>query len=478
VGGAGDLNGDGFVDVVVGAQAVAGPTQFEGGAFVFLGSANGISNATSVQSPMRFELDQANTNTIAVAAAADLNGDGYSDLVFGSDAYDGLDINEGSAFVVFGAENFGAADGITSVGAGSALRLRANQADAGFGSSVAAGDFDGDGYADVVVGASEYDTSSGPNSDEGAVFVFRGSPSGIEGTDPASAQARLHATTFGASGARFGKSVSSAGDVNGDGYADVIVGAPTYWVVGGGNAKYGAAFVFTGSPAGVADGTTETAHARYVSEAAMGTFEFRIASVASAGDVNGDGVADVVLGAPAYQQGPNATGAALVYLGQPGGRAVAPRQFGAGYAPVQPGSSSGTYDGFIAEMRAHHPAGRGSVRLEVEACPQGVRFDDDDCVTNVPAGWDQAGPLWPELVTGHNVYSLDPGMLYRWRARVQYADLSGARPLAPAHGPWRRLNGQAVEGDIRTLPEPGLVARLASGCVVLAALACRRRRPR
>ena len=77
----------------------------------------------------------------------------------------------------------------------------------------------GDGYADVIVGAPRYDAGQ---TDEGAAFVFLGSASGIASGNPATPHAQLESNQ---AGACFGVSVAGAGDVNGDGYADVIVGA-------------------------------------------------------------------------------------------------------------------------------------------------------------------------------------------------------------------------------------------------------------
>ena len=85
-----------------------------------------------------------------------------------------------------------------------------------------AGDVNGDGFEDVIVGARGWDTPGGV-FDEGAVFVFLGSASGIAGFDPSTAHAVIQST---GGNAEFGSSVAGAGDVNGDGFDDIIVGAP------------------------------------------------------------------------------------------------------------------------------------------------------------------------------------------------------------------------------------------------------------
>jgi hypothetical protein len=116
-----------------------------------------------------------------------------------------------------------------------------------------AGDVNGDGYADVIVGAPLYSAGQGS---EGAAFVFLGSAVGIANGNPATAAARLESNQ---AGALMGYSVAGAGDVNGDGYADVIVGSNGY---SAGAFSEGAAFVFLGSAAGIANGSPATAAAQ------------------------------------------------------------------------------------------------------------------------------------------------------------------------------------------------------------------------
>src|SRR6185436_20138077 len=113
------------------------------------------------------------------------------------------------------------------------------------------------------------------------------------------------------SSASFGISVATAGDVNGDGYSDVIVGAYGY---DNGQTDEGRAFVYDGSAAGLATSATWTAE----SDQAGASFGV---SVATAGDVNGDGYADVVIGAYGYDNGQSNEGRAFVYHGSAAGLA-------------------------------------------------------------------------------------------------------------------------------------------------------------
>jgi hypothetical protein len=93
----------------------------------------------------------------------------------------------------------------------------------------------GDGYADVLVGAARY---SAGNSEEGAAFLFLGGASGIADGNPSTAATQLEANQ---SNAHLGSSVAGIGDANGDGYGDVIVGSSSY---SSGQTSEGVAFVF------------------------------------------------------------------------------------------------------------------------------------------------------------------------------------------------------------------------------------------
>lgn len=291
---AGDMNGDGYADVLVGAVTYSNGQANEGAAFLYLGSALGISTLAH----RTYELNQPGANVgESVGVAGDVNGDGYSDVVVGAENYGGA--LAGGAAVFHG--------GTETAALLPTVQLAYGVAGAHAGWSVAhAGDINGDGYSDAVIGAS--DASSG-QAGEGLVYIHMGSTTGIPSVPDLTLQINL-------AGARFGASVSTAGDVDGDGYADLIVGAPN----AGGT---GRVYVHMGSPGGLNPAPTLT-----LTGAAGSEFG---ASVMTAGDVNSDGYADVIIGAPGID-------ACEVYLGSIAGLANTPH---ISFTPPHAGSRFG-----------------------------------------------------------------------------------------------------------------------------------------
>ena len=285
---AGDINGDGYSDVIVSAGRYTNGQSEEGRAYVYHGSAAGLS-ATAAWT---VESNQAVALLSAVSSAGDINGDGYSDVIVGAFGYDNGQLEEGRAYVYFGsAAGLAATAGWTG---------ESNQVNGYFGWSVSnAGDVNGDGYSDVIVGALQY--SNGEVA-EGRAYVYHGSAAGLGETEAWTAEPN-QVTAY------LGYSVSTAGDVNGDGYSDVIVGAYAY---DNGETDEGRVFVYRGSATGLSTSATWTAESNQAS-ALFGFF------VSTAGDVNGDGYSDVIVGAPAYDNGHSDEGRAYVYHGSAAG---------------------------------------------------------------------------------------------------------------------------------------------------------------
>ena len=281
--GAGDVNGDGYDDVIVGALLNDAAGAEAGRAYVFFGGAGGdaVPDLTLTGAA---SLDFFGTS---VAGVGDMNGDGYADVVVGANGNDAGGSAAGRAYVYFGGATPDAIADLTLTGAA---------ANDNFGASVSsAGDVNRDGYADLIVGAYLNDAGA---SNAGRAYVYFGGPTPDNTAD--------WILTGVAADDNFGRWVSSAGDVNGDGFGDVVVGAP---LNDAGGLSAGRAYVFYGgtAPNAVAD-------LIWTGEAAGDQFGF---SVSGAGDTNGDGFADVIVGALMNDFAGADAGRAYLFLGGP-----------------------------------------------------------------------------------------------------------------------------------------------------------------
>jgi hypothetical protein len=226
VGSAGDVNADGFGDVIV--AAMDGSWGETGGVYVYLGSATGLSTTPASAFPGALPLGGGFEFDLSVASAGDVNGDGYGDVFVGACNSKGC----GNVYL-------GSASGLATTPA----TTLSPAGPTGEVSGVSAGDVNADGYGDVVVGGQQWNGTQ-------YVFVYLGGAGGLA-TTAATTPTRPPGRVVGNAGDGFGRSFASAGDVNGDGFADLVVG-DDYGVPDVEPDDTGSAYLYLGSAAGLA----------------------------------------------------------------------------------------------------------------------------------------------------------------------------------------------------------------------------------
>jgi len=309
-----DFNNDGFTDLAISAPGEdVGAVVDAGAVNVLYGSANGVTGSgsqTFTQNSPGVASSAERGDLFGYAlAAADFDNDGYADLAIGVRRESGSRVESGAVNVLHGS-----AAGLT--GSGSQLFTQNNigtgnraQPAELFGSALAAGDFDTDGFADLAVGVPHHDDFGVSNA--GAVYVIRGSASGLTGIGGqlfTEDSPGVPGTTE--VGDAFGSALAT-GDFGNDGFADLAVGVPAEDVMAARNA--GAAYVLHGSAAGLT-GTGSRGYTQnstnWGDKAERGDlFGFSVAAV-NMFDV-GD---ELVVGSPGEDVG-SAENAGMVHLG-------------------------------------------------------------------------------------------------------------------------------------------------------------------
>ena len=311
---AGDVNNDGYSDIIVGAYwADPGGRSAAGEAYVIYGGAS-LSNvdlSVTLASSQGFKILGGTRNDqlgISVASAGDVNNDGYSDIIVGAYWADpGGRSAAGETYVIYGGSTLNDVDLSVTLASSQGFKILGDNSGDYLGISVAsAGNVNNDGYSDIIVGA--YWADPGGRTSAGEAYVIYG---GASLSDVDLSNSLASSTGFKILGDnindQLGISVASAGDVNNDGYSDIIVGA--YWADPGGRTSAGEAYVIYGG-ASLSDVDLSNSLASSTGFKILGNNPSdRLGySVASAGDVNNDGYSDIIVGA---------------YWADPGGRTSA-----------------------------------------------------------------------------------------------------------------------------------------------------------
>ncbi|MFH1466700.1 MAG: MopE-related protein [Pseudomonadota bacterium] len=302
--GAGDMNADGYADLLIGAYGSDSSATTAGAAYLVLGGA-GPADASLASATAKY-VGEADGDWAgwAVAGGGDVNADGFDDTLVSALYGDRYATDAGAVYLILGSSSpasgpLSSADAVYSLGGN-------------FGYSTACdGDVDGDGFDDMLFGAPQY------GSQEGRVYLVLGSASPVSVTAAGSATAAFSAE---AAGDQAGASVSLAGDLDGDGMADILIGA-AYNDAADTNA--GSAYILLGDAA-LTSMSLAAADAQWTGESPA---DFAGCSVSGAGDVNADGYGDILIGAKRSDGGGVDSGAGYLILGAaslPGGSLSAP----------------------------------------------------------------------------------------------------------------------------------------------------------
>ena len=311
VAGAGDVNGDGYDDLLIGAIGNDDGGDFAGQMYLIFGKASGWAMDTKLSNADASFIGENLGDGVGYsqACAGDVNGDGYDDILIGAYWNSEAGNNAGQTYLVFGKPSGWAMD--TSVSKANASFWGENGADMAGYSVAGAGDVNGDGYDDFLIAAYGNDDGGGV---AGQTYLILGKASGwAMDTSLSKADASFWGEN---AGDWSGWSVSGAGDVNGDGFDDFLIAA--YWNSDGVSFA-GQSYLIFGKASGWAmDSKLSNADASFWAEHDYDGSNM----VSGAGDVNGDGYDDFLIGALANDDGGNLAGQSYLILGKASGWAM------------------------------------------------------------------------------------------------------------------------------------------------------------
>lgn len=291
----GDMNGDGYDDVIIGApSADPGGLNNAGRAYIIYGGPD-PANQIDLADPNTYEgfyVDGVTAGAelgIAVSGIGDFNGDGFEDVI--------VTTLTGETYVIYGSETPPSSGAIDTIVADNAKGFSVSGVTAfnTFPPAVSGlGDINGDGLDDLIIGVPT-DTNKTPMFDFGATYIIYGKQdqTDIDLSDDSSFNG--FAIIGDSSGDYSGFSVSGAGDINGDGFADLIIGAPL--ADDGNGDQTGAAYLIYGGADLARIDLSDLKSEQGFLILGENSGDYLGNSVSSAGDINGDGYDDLIVGA-------------------------------------------------------------------------------------------------------------------------------------------------------------------------------------
>jgi hypothetical protein len=300
----GDLNGDGYSEIIVSASSNDDGGTNAGAVYVIYGRGTALAgNFDLSAADATLVGEDAGDNTGWGTGTGDIDADGYDDLVIGSP--NGEADDSGHIHILYGSSTPFAS--YLDLATADATYLGENANDALGWSNDASGDMDGDGYHELLMSAS---TEDGGGIDAGAVYLNYGSPSQVLGVHDVST---VDAKFIGEAADDRLSAATSIGDVDGDGFDDFLIGA--HQNDDGGNEAGAAYLIYGGAVRFSGIHSVADANAIFVGEAS-GDWAGRGVLRHAGGDVNGDGYSDFVVGATGADNGGSDAGAIYLYYGE------------------------------------------------------------------------------------------------------------------------------------------------------------------